>query len=468
MIEKVFWPKDTDRLSLLQQVRDLPSSPFEDYGRPLRITYHNSGLNNLPEVEKKALATINDFAKHSSVDIIQTEKGTYPNIEFDKFDSDCNILLFHLKVEHKLIEHGIHSPDILKIRIREFLRKNKKESRESRIPYNEIYFARAHYELNRDLFVTNNSWLINNRTCDEIKVTNPRTPKEALKILGLLLRSKNDFCISNNHYFNRGLFYWALVRYNLPAMWGYFNACVKSEKYRSDDILILGNSILSRSVRCYQACDEIGKYFYHNNNNDSRDGIMYHFDYLNILLSGILDAQARIIYRVFDMKEVKNERFADFQNIRFIKEIKKLDRNISEFITDSIFKHTYKIISDLRNTVHGANLQTIGHKTFKDPEDSFIMTSFSEIPGIRNLFCNHEKNVDWGVFKVKEKIFIEPYTFSTTLLNRTIKMINSLAELTPVEKLFPEGIQIPELNNNAPDDNFIFSKEVGERLNYLF
>ncbi len=467
MIEKVFWPKDTDRLSLLQQVRDIASSPFEDYERPLRITFHNSGLKNLPEEEKKALDILNEFANHSSVDIIQTEKGTYPNIEFDKFDSDSNILLFHLKVEEKLIEHGIHSPEIFKIKLEEYLRKNHKEFQVSKIPYDEIFSARAHYELNRDLFITYNSWLIDNRSYDEIKVTNPRTPKEAVKILGLLLRSKNDFCISNYHQLNRGLFYLVLARYNLPAMWRYFYACVESQKFRNDNILVLGNSILLRAVRCYQACDEIGKNFYHNNDNDSRDGIMYHFDYLNIILSGIFDTQARVIFRVFDMK-VKKERFADFNNDKFRKELKRLDKNIGEFINDPIFKHTFSIISELRNTIHGANLQVIGHKKYRDPEDSYIMTSLSEIPSIRNLFSTSEKSIDWGINKVNENIFIEPYTFSKSLIRRSFEIINRIAELTPIEKLFPEGISIPYLKKSAPKDDFLFSKEVGERLCRLY
>jgi hypothetical protein len=83
------------------------------------------------------------------------------------------------------------------------------------------------------------------------------------------------------------------------------------------------------------------------------------------------------------------------------------------------------------------------------------------------LFNKTEKPIDWGVLKLDEILFIEPYTFSKMLLNKTIKLINSIAELTPIEKLFPEGIEVPDLQKIPPKDD-IFSKEVGQRLDYLY
>jgi hypothetical protein len=69
------------------------------------------------------------------------------------------------------------------------------------------------------------------------------------------------------------------MRHRLPALWRYFSACLQSESIRQDGISGLGESVLTRSVRAIQARDEIGQQFYVAQGNNTRDAMMYHFDY---------------------------------------------------------------------------------------------------------------------------------------------------------------------------------------------
>jgi len=87
--------------------------------------------------------------------------------------------------------------------------------------------------------------------------------------------------------FSRGRFYWVLARNKLPNMRRYFSGCVYAGAVRKDDTLYLGQSVLMRCARALEARDAIGFNFYIPQNNDVRDAIMYHFDYLMLLLSGL-------------------------------------------------------------------------------------------------------------------------------------------------------------------------------------
>ena len=87
----------------------------------------------------------------------------------------------------------------------------------------------AHLQTNRDLFITTNPDLLQLRT--RVPEANIADPGQGLKILGLYLRSREDYTIrmwkGNRHSFGADLFYWVLCRQQLPAMWKYFAACVR-------------------------------------------------------------------------------------------------------------------------------------------------------------------------------------------------------------------------------------------------
>ena len=435
--------------------------------RPLKITIHNSGLDNLPEDESEALNIIIEISKHKFIEIIQTEEGENPHIEMDGIDKELDMLLFHIRYPDHLIQHGIHMPEYLKLKIEQYFKKIGKRNIPKDFSLDDLFFTRAHLELNQDLFVTYSRSLIENRSCDEIKITNPRTPVEALKVIGLFLRSRNEFNLSSHYSFKKGLFYWALLRYKLPAMWRYFGACVEAAEFRNDDILFLGNSILTKGVRAYQACDEIGKLFFQNQDNDTRDGMMYHFDYLTLLLSGILDSQARVIYRAYEIQKPKNEWDVSFRRNDFINELKKKDEKLASFLCDPYFMNISKLISNLRNTIHGANINTISFSSSKYPENSYMSITKSEGERVLSYCSKYGLLKDQGIILLGDMFFIEPYNFSRMLLEISLDIINSIAEMTNVEKLFPQDVTVPSLNSNPPNDDRIFAPEVGKRLNFL-
>ena len=137
----------------------------------------------------------------------------------------------------------------------------------------------AHFALRRDIFITTSPFLLSKQ--QYFKHENIRTPLEALKIVGPFMRSRNDWTHEVNEHSRvqspRDFFYLNLARSNLSTISGFS--------------FPLNETVLNRCLRALQARDEIGKLFYSYRKNDLNDQLLYHFDYLNILLVGVWDAR---------------------------------------------------------------------------------------------------------------------------------------------------------------------------------
>ncbi len=329
--------------------------------------------------------------------------------------------------------------------------------------------ATAHRVLGRDVFVTLAPYLLKSRNKKVLRPVNAKTPKEAAKIVGLFLRTRNNYTCGHTTI-NRGLFYWALARYRLPSMWKYFSACIASGKYRSDDIAYLGQSILTRGVRVLEAKDAIGGQFYLPQNNDTRDIMMYHFDYLTVLLSGIFDAQARVASRAYGITKPK-ERNVSFRNQEFQEKLEEAGAGqLSSLCIGQSFIDLMILLYELRNTIHGAGLPTFSELGSRPYEESFVKV----LPAHRDAVLEAAKCLggldNWGLRQTQwgppyrtMDLEFEPYTYALTLVDNCFSMIDKIASLTDVMRLAKE-LDPASLNTNPPTDNQIFSQEIGERL----
>jgi len=295
--------------------------------------------------------------------------------------------------------------------------------------------------------------------------TNPRTPEEAAQIVGLFLRSRGLYTYSaGSNYkrnFNRGLFYWILARHRLPSMWRYFSACIKAGHNLESNLEGLGQSILIRAVRALEARDVIGTQFYVPQSNDTRDQIMYHFDYLTLVLAGAIDAQARIAHRAY--KIAGNERYASFRDKKFRKALEKNGaQELVQIVDDMHFDNFSTLLYEPRNTIHGAAMQTIASVQDSEPESSFVMIPD---PVAQKLLASAEQLGGAGAWGLAPGpplgILLEPYTYSVALVREGLATIDKIASATDVNRLFPAGQQIPSLMDTEPHDEiFRWAKRV--------
>lgn len=478
MIERIIW-----RQNLIP--REL-ESPFQrgEHERPLRLTLHLAGMQALTVDEQLVIDTIRNLGSLSQVDVMEIEVGSYYYPTFDDEEQafknhsgdigqirigpykpeDENIPIYYSDASG-YGRSGIHT-DYLYECMTYFAQYYSPESPEYQSLLIDLIPARAHHELYRDIFVTKSHNLLGNWSFFFIKESNPRTPLEAAKLVGLYLRSRNLFVheTKGSGYagVTRDTFYWASVDLKMPHIWYCQNVCKAAGIFRAketlfDDTGLLMISALSRCSRVLKALDSIAFNFYVPQDNDVHDDTLYHFYYLALLLSGVLDVQAIIAHRAYKVSKAK-EKHASFINDEFITKLNNHGAiELSRLFTKgSDGYYIIRLLHEIRNTIHRVEFPVFTLSKIKVrevhswgtlvevvlPHDNMeiLLESINNLGGMER----------WGFQKKANSLLLEPYTFSITLIEECFELIDKIAENTNLNNLFPNSISIPSFPPAPP------------------
>jgi len=287
--------------------------------------------------------------------------------------------------------------------------------------------------------------------------------------VGLLLRNRGDYTWkagkNYKHGFNRGYFYLILTRHKLPNMWKYFSACVKADEIRGDNILQLGQSILMRCIRSIEARDAIGSKFYTHQNNDTHRAIMYHFDYLTLLLAGAFDTQALVARHAYKINR-PSERNTSFRKPEFNKALATNGaEKLYKIITSDPFRNLMILLFELRNTIHSDAMQNFISNIAK-PEEAFVRVLSKHRDLLWNAAERYNSAERWGLVQFHDDMRLEPYTYAVALVDESFNFIDEIASATDITGLFPDDYNIPPLIERAPEDD-IFNENIRRRLAIL-
>ncbi len=448
---------------------DENQSPFQRgaHERPLRVTIHVQSLQNLTGEDAMAYQVIRELGTLDEVDIVATSQDSFPYFRINSiaaFDGYFNVDEVN---QDQVISshHGIHPSRLSADSIQRLIAGATFDDAKLQLIQSDLEAVEAHWSVQRDIFVTLSPEIINHR--DKFGYANIVTPKEASFLIGLLLRSCVNWVYQKTERAtcstDRGMFYLVLTRSRLPAFWRYFAGCVYTQDFLGDDLLFLGQSVLERCVRAVQARDAIGQQFYRLQDRNTEDSIMYHFDYLTLLLAGAFDAQAVIVNRIYNL--VPNEFDAKFTNKEFLKKLRSQSARLHKVVTSPKCRLLKTLLSRLRNTIHSTGLTTYGFSAGGGQQQSFI-----ELPeSIRDDVWQASQKIgspdDWGLKREEYRetnartkvpiprirLSLEPYTYATRLLDEWLNFLNEIAEATEVEKLYI-GRSMPNLPDKPPAD----------------
>ena len=448
MIQSVIWPDPS-----MGEFR----SPFArgEKERPLRLSLHIQSLKNLPEEQSAAYQAIRELGGVDLVEVFSTDEDAFPHWRFMPSVERDGYL--HIEVLRDGTHLSLHAGVLLEVELR--------GENPSDLGRNDALLARAHSALHRDIFVTASPLLMGSR--EKFTRSNIHSPVEAARLVGLFLRSRGDWtyrkvgvakCLTSRHSF-----YWVLSRMRLPALWRYFSACVCAKEFLGDQILYLGQSILERSSRALQARDAVGVQFYLPQDHGVGDEIMYHFDYLLLLLVGILDALAKIAAVVYGIT-IKDHNVG-FRNETFLKALRKSGaENLFKVIKSEKCQCLMVMLHTLRNTIHNAGLTaTLAQTPWKERLLIGVPTGLQKKLWEATVTLGTPD--EWGISQEERQLYdpssgqtsretkmqIEPYSYASRLVSEWFGLINQVADSTEVEKLF-EGQKLPDLSRRFPDD----------------
>lgn len=460
MIERIEWDKLTSSPSEL-------SSPFmRGRGeRPLRITLHSESLTNLSEEEKETIDLLRELGNLPELEIFQTTPGDSPQIVVrEAKPEDYSIpveLIYKGTLQMRTLVWNKRQWPIIAAQL---VSPNNQSEEAIKDMLSVLVLAQAHRSVRGDILITKSPFLLSNRSQIVVSETNPSIPLKAAQVVGLFLRSRNNYTYAatpnTQKSFDRGLFYWVLARYHLPNMWRYFSACVEAGKTRGDNIEELGEAILVRVVRALEARDAIGIQFYVPQNNDTGDQMMYHFDYLTLVLSGAFDAQARVANKAYQIDT--REQYANFRWKKFRTALMRSGAHeLHKLSSSEKFRSLLTLLYEPRNTIHGAALKIFTYKQARGPQHTLIAVPQTIEQQLLEAAEQLGGAGEWGLTSAFQKVWLEPYSYSVALVRESIDAINQVAASTDMSRLLQVGQPIPPLMEEAPmNSEFAWGKRL--------
>ena len=194
--------------------------------------------------------------------------------------------------------------------------------------------------------------------------------------------------------------------------------------------------------------------------------MLYHFDYLTILLSGTFDAEARIARQVYEITKVP-ARSTSFRNHDFRKALRDAGgQSLADVVNDVSFQAFQRFLGVLRNSIHSVGLHGLGVSRAGEQESS-LGRVFEGDKDIWEAAVALGSCDDIGVTKHKagSKVAVEPYTCAVRLCELGFRYVNHVAEATDVERLLAAG-PTAELLAGPPEDS-IFGSNIRRRIDAL-
>jgi hypothetical protein len=287
---------------------------------------------------------------------------------------------------------------------------------------------------------------------------------EAARIVGLLLRAREDYTLGTSYYpawgtvdfhTNRQGLYKLAVRDAIPSLGRYvatvcagvcpFSASKLAEwKLGLPDYYLadLAQGVEERAIQALEARDAIGFEFYCRQDDETRARMAYHFGYLTLLLAGALDAQARIAHAVYDVPI--SPFVAGFTKDIFIEKLAKRDAaSLVQVVTDEHFQTVAALVHQLRNTIHGGKMWMTDYRRVGQPPGSALRVPAALQQGEwgrATQQCGSPEN--WGVIR-DHGIYLEPYTYATRLVGEVFAQLDAVAAATDLVGLFGLHNSIP-------------------------
>ncbi len=441
MIERMLWPDPDDR----EPPQRSSAFAIRGFVRPLRLTFHDAGLDNLPAAEAVALRVVEGFASRlSAFDAVRTGVGPRPYIRFSEATESVpkRPPIAEIYADGKIRQRGTMYQAAALPRVA--ARLLDENGTDLAVLTRDLTIIEAHRSLGRDILITNADYLLKHRFERFINEGNPHTPTQALKMVALFLRTCENFTYAADASYlasaNRGEFYRQLTLARLANMEHYVHACAGT------GLGDLGHTVRERCTRALEALDAIGAQFYALPNGDTIDRMLYHFDYLTLLLVGAFDVMALVTHRAFDIADI-DPKFAKFTNDHFIAALQRVGATAHLAVVTKQRWHTLQaLLYDLRNMIHTTTMTTALSIIDGNEGPAYAVVSHDRW---RQLWkaVEREGGLDhWGM-QIEADIRIEPYTYATRLIAYCFAAITDLAEATLQVPTFAAGIaQIPETN----------------------
>jgi hypothetical protein len=275
-----------------------------------------------------------------------------------------------------------------------------------------------------NIYITNDRVLLSQRS-------GVMSLEGASMFLDLFFKSKGKYFASSGYILNKGYWYLLSMRLKLPH-------------YNPGDQWI--DALAFRFCHCLMALDEIGIGFFRGS---GRDTILYHFNYLIMLITGIFDNLALKANTCLEINlDPRKVSLSKTSGREFLKEVKSKNPVIRDHITRYV--NFIQLIYTFREiVVHREALKKLVSFQYRDGaakwEANFIPISDEQknyIKACRDVSGLLDAFSEWGLSEGKG-LYLDPYHFGmkaiTTLKNFVDKYLELLGYPSFIETQKQKG-----------------------------
>lgn len=383
--------------------------------KPLRILLDSITLKsgniqrllNYSDNDLFEFVSFGESAKHTQLQLLQNSEGEIDRLEIDKSKSPLRGYKETLAFWHR-------QDAILKI------------SKRLNIKEDELFLLYVLETMSRandrkTILITERPRLLNpsNQKKDlfpKLFLHNILHSDEALSFIDLHCKKLDTFIVAPNFFVNKGLWYLLSLKTKIDSYQLAWSVSVFEDKsfiYKNelmDSVASLGNRITDMLV----AVDEIGQNYYTGANNDTQDGIIYHFNYWITLFTGVLDSLAWISKYRYEIDHTKNTEIGlrKEPHEQFLKKIFEKNSAIKDLLLEK--SAMINLIYPPRDLViHRARLQGI---LVNNVDENFSLNMVIIQKDFFDLIVTVSKNKGvksnaWGHRIIGNDYFLEPFCF---------------------------------------------------------
>jgi hypothetical protein len=288
--------------------------------------------------------------------------------------------------------------------------------------HGDVMVVAGHEAWQQDLLVTTAPALLANRTLATLIDANICTPREAAKIVGLFLRFREHWGFTATQTFDANSFYSIMLRAKLEGLRSDASiAAVQiTSESRAAQLRYTGSV---RSRRALEALDAIGVQFYRHASWRTAELMLYHFDYLTLLLTGAFDTAARAARTMLNLPA--KPRQIHFWKLEVLEQLKRSVPLLYSVAASDEMVALKSLLYALRNTIHDVRLGEMMYSV--PPAPTIIVTKLGERdwPQIYDAAESLGGAAYWGLVRIPQGGF-EPYTYASRLVDNSFVILDRI------------------------------------------
>lgn len=454
------------RLAPLPRHSGRTASPYETSiaGRPLRILLDKPSL-----IHEASVRIITELAGERELDVWATVSEGLPwlDIQVEK-ESNDHIPIMKMRADGSIQGwSSVWPASNLRAMTKPFSQDN----------FRQRVAARAAYDLSFDLFITDSVYLLSSPPG---VLGNVQSSPDAIRTVGLFLRSRGNFKIAAELALGSGIFYLIAVRAQLPHRLKWYSACNQSSgsktlvttTYTDKPTLVeLGKTALERIEWAMQCRDRALWQLQREQTTVTSDETALYLESMLLQLCGAFDAIAKVTSLGFGLGLNSDP---SWRNNVWLEKLRRKQPALADLMRPQTeCRDILDIISLMRNTIHSAAMGRMGFQNGVQPMQNVIRLPHEGSQSLRLLDClrRHGSDTEWGIFEVfPGELAFHPHELIVRIWPKVLSAVDAILEATPVEE-FP-GVTKEQLDTaeGAPGGKQpwgLWSSEVSDRVSAL-